>query len=104
MENYLTVITPKYFSRFNQILENNGGKFLVGKNVSFADIRLVNHIEFFSEMTQLNLIEKYSHLTELVNNIRDIPRINEWMTKRPVTCVRKEEEEYDAFHNIQIPM
>lgn len=100
IENYLSVITPKYFSRFNRMLENNDGKWLVGQNVTFADVRLVNHIEFFSEMTQTDLIERYSHLKELVENVKEIPRVKKWMSTRPVSSVRNEEDEYDAFHNV----
>lgn len=99
-ENYMNVVTPKYFSKFNQILERKSGQYLVGESVTFADVRLVNHIEFFSEMTQTNLIANFSYLQELVLNINNIPRIKEWMSKRPVSSVRKEEEEYDAFHNV----
>ncbi len=97
MEHYLTIVTPKYFSQFNQILENKIGKYLVGESVTFADIRLVNHIEFFSEMTEANLIELYTHLQELVKYINDMHRIKRWKSKRPLSSVRKEEMEYDAF-------
>lgn len=100
LENYMSVVTPKYFSKFDRILRDKSGQYLVGDSVSYADIRLFNHIEFFSEMTETNLIANYSHLQELIGNIKNIPKIKEWMSRRPVSSVRKEEEEYDAFHHV----
>ncbi|XP_037028435.1 glutathione S-transferase 1-like [Bradysia coprophila] len=100
LENYMSVITPKYFSKFDQNLERKNGQYMVGESVTFADVRLVNHIEFFSEMTETNLIADFPYLQELARNITNIPRIKKWMSQRPVSSVRKEEEEYDSFHHV----
>jgi len=77
---------PKYFDKFNEILENNGG-FLVGKRLSYADFYIAHNFQFYNEMygKDGNLFIKYPAIQTHQNLVLNTPGIKEWIEKRAVT-------------------
>jgi len=83
IEKFLGEATPKYMSKCSEILEKNGGEFLVGKSLTFADIYLFNLIDYYSQMTKEDMIKGFPVLQAFCKGIGSIPEIKEWVEKRP---------------------
>ncbi|KAJ6643345.1 Glutathione S-transferase [Pseudolycoriella hygida] len=74
----------KFISRFNAMLEANGG-FFVGSKITWADIIVVNAIDFMEKLWGLNIAEGYPFVKKLMENVFNADGIKEWIEKRPDT-------------------
>jgi len=75
---------PKYFGKWNEILEKNSG-FLVGKKFSYADFAIATGIEFFNSKFGPAVLDQYPALKAHLASVFAAPGIREWVAKRPVT-------------------
>jgi glutathione S-transferase len=58
------------------------GKYILGDKLCFADIALANSIESLGE----DIFVAFPQLKEYMERVHSIPRIAEWIEKRPVTA------------------
>ncbi|XP_064627122.1 S-crystallin SL11-like [Lineus longissimus] len=81
------VILPKHFEIFEKALcKNKGGDgFCVGDKLSIADIQLFHVLGWVSE--QKEVLATFSKCLAFFGRIKEIPRIKEWLEKRPVTTI-----------------
>lgn len=77
-------VFPKYLKKFNQILEKNGGKYFVGKNITVVDINIGNYLQIFSEIYD-GLLDAYPLVKAHQATVFNTPGIKEWIAKRPKT-------------------
>lgn len=75
---------PKYLKRFSEILEKNGGKYFVGKNITVADINIANYLQIFSEVFE-GILNDYPLVKAHQDTVFNTPGIKEWVAKRPKT-------------------
>jgi len=85
-KNFDEVVVPKYLSKFDKIVADNGGQFLVGKRVSWIDLQLAHFLDFFAIQAP-TLLDNYENLKKLKESVFEIPQIKAWMEKRPVTAM-----------------
>lgn len=74
----------KYISRFNTMLEANGG-FFVGSQLTWADIIVANSIDFCEKLFQVSITEGYPAVKKNLDSVFSAKGIKEWIEKRPVT-------------------
>jgi len=79
------VDTPLYFGRFNSLLEKKGNTWLVGNQLTYADIVLVHVATSFSTAFDLNLSKGFPAIEKLIAAVHSEPKIKAWLDKRPVT-------------------
>jgi len=83
----LEVHVPKYFGKFDSIIEANGGKWLVGQNVTWADLQVVSGVEQFETLFEPAILDKYPNVKKLRDAVMALPQIQEWVEKRPKTAM-----------------
>lgn len=74
----------KFISRFNKILEANGGLF-VGSSITWADIVVASTIDFSEKFWNVPLTDGYPAVKQLLDTVFNAKGIKEWIAKRPVT-------------------
>ena len=79
------VATPKYLGKINEFLEENGGDFIVGRRLSWADLLVYNFITYLEGIYKMDLTDDYPALRRLVLRVGNIPQIASWVAKRPKT-------------------
>jgi glutathione S-transferase len=84
-KSFREVACPLYLSKFNAIVEANGGKDLVGGKETWADFFLVVFLELFEDTVDKDLLKDYPALQNLKRTIHSIPQIKDWIAKRPET-------------------
>lgn len=84
IENAVKTGREKFISRFNAILEANGGHF-VGSNITWADIVAACTIDFDEKMWNVSITEGYPAVKKLLETVFSAKGIKEWIAKRPVT-------------------
>jgi len=87
-KTFMGTTLPTYLTRFNKIVEANGGNYLVGKRLSWVDLYLVNFIQIWEDNLDSKLLSSYPALTKLKSNVLSIPAIKDWVADRK-----------DAFYN-----
>ncbi|CAL8122953.1 unnamed protein product [Orchesella dallaii] len=80
-----TISKQKFLNVFNSIVEKNGGKRLVGKSITWADIYLTHALQNIEMITGLSLVSEFPALKELMNEVLNVPSIKSWIEKRPKT-------------------
>jgi len=83
LDNYV----PKYFGKFDSIIEGNGGKWLVGEKLTWADIQIVSGVEQFETLFEPTILDKYPNVKKLRDTVLALPQIKEWIEKRPKTVL-----------------
>jgi glutathione S-transferase len=75
---------PAYLKHMTEILTKNGGLYMVGKGLTWADIGVSMMIEIMSNEDS-TLLTKCPPLGDLMKRVHSQPRIKAWMEKRPKT-------------------
>jgi len=78
---------PKYFDKFTAIQEANGGQWMVGQSVTWADIHLAIAVDFFATTVDATVVEGFPVLKALKESVYELPQIKAWLEKRPVTAM-----------------
>jgi len=71
-----------YMGKFNKIVKENGGKFLVGSGPSLADFCMAHFINMMQERFP-QVLTAYPDLTKAGEGILALPKVSEWIAKRP---------------------
>ncbi|KAK7866815.1 hypothetical protein R5R35_005247 [Gryllus longicercus] len=77
---------PTYFSQFEKILKENDGYFVNGK-LSYADLLFAGTAEYFNNVMKFDVFEGYPLAKALVEKVHNLPRIKEWVARRPQTLL-----------------
>ena len=73
---------PRVLGQIEKRLKVRGGEFLVGNQISWADIQT---FFFCSELDDKDVLLKNPEVTKLIKKIGEIASISSWMEKRPKT-------------------
>nr|XP_014285065.1 glutathione S-transferase-like [Halyomorpha halys] len=75
---------PFYMTRLENVLKKNGGYLANGK-LSWAEFYIVGYCTSLPGLIGIDLTEKYPFFKELTDRIHSLPRIKEWVKRRPNT-------------------
>uniref|UniRef100_A0A1B6HN43 glutathione transferase n=1 Tax=Homalodisca liturata TaxID=320908 RepID=A0A1B6HN43_9HEMI len=82
----LSTTAPFYLSRLDAHVKANNGYLANGK-LSWADLYFAAISDYLSFMYGSDITAGYPNLTELREKVLALPKIKEWVSKRPVTNV-----------------
>lgn len=83
-EKLIKEVSPSFFKQFEQKLAQNGSGYLIGDSLTWVDIYLVALAEWLGEKKDA-LFAFFPKLKAHDEKIRGLPKIAEWIAKRPVT-------------------
>jgi len=76
----------RFLNKFNEIVEKNDGRHLVGQKLTWADLWLVYVIEDIEMVGGINLAsDKYPGIQALMRTVYAVPQVKEWIAIRPKT-------------------
>lgn len=85
-KHLVEISIPTYFTKFDKIQVKNGGQFMIGQNVTWADLWIANLVdrldERFSKDIEWNL---YPNLKKMKDGFFAIPQIKNYIDKRPAS-------------------
>ena len=85
-KNLTETMIPRYLGRFSKLIELNGGKWLIGTGVTWADLALAIMTDtLVLKFPDLGLEDKYPHVKNLRDSVNALPQIKKWLQTRPVT-------------------
>ncbi|XP_071647921.1 glutathione S-transferase-like isoform X2 [Temnothorax longispinosus] len=77
---------PYYLERLDAQVKKNGGYF-VGGTLTWADLTFVALLDDLSfmmtMMNEVDIVEKYENLKQLLKKVEELPAIKSWIGKRP---------------------
>lgn len=73
---------PKYLKRFNTIKHENGGDYLVGKEITWADIVLADKLERLESDFGANFLNSYPHLRKLKEVVLGCQQLKDYVAGR----------------------
>jgi glutathione S-transferase len=78
---------PTFLAMFEKLLkENDGGdKFIVGAELTWADLALINFLSWVDLGEGGDQVAKYPKLKALRGKVEGLPKIKAWIDKRPKT-------------------
>ncbi|KAL1139557.1 hypothetical protein AAG570_006540 [Ranatra chinensis] len=84
-EPLMSETVPYYLKKFDELVKENGG-YLANGALSWGDLYFVAVSDYLSGMLEFDICEKYSNLKALKDKVLEIPKIKEWIKKRPETA------------------
>ncbi|XP_054261333.1 glutathione S-transferase-like [Macrosteles quadrilineatus] len=84
-ETYIKETLPFYFKKLDETVKENGG-YLANKKLSWVDFLFVTITDFLNFTTGLpDVTADYPNLHKLKQSILNLPKIQQWVAKRPKT-------------------
>jgi len=83
-ENLKTVIVPGFGKSMTAILTKNGGQYMVGNGLTWADIAIADIVDLMAKKNK-DVLTKCPPLLDLTKRVNNLPNIKAWIAKRPVT-------------------
>jgi glutathione S-transferase len=77
-------VWPTNLEYFEKQLAKNGNGYLVGSEMSWADLYLCQMTDFLFDKKD-QILSKFPNVKQLDLNIRSLPRIADWIKRRPVS-------------------
>jgi len=77
------VAVPRYLGKFEKILQANGGNFLVGSSLSYADLSLLHFVPYAVVVFEEDVLQNYPVLKKHVEKLASLPKIKEYLDSRP---------------------
>lgn len=93
LEKFLTQIVPVFLEKLKNILEKNGGDWLVGSGVTWTDVFGAYTMEFIENIIGKEGVEKaFASCPEIQKHFQkvyDLPQIRAWILARPPAPTEK---------------
>jgi len=70
---------PMYFTRFAEFLEDSGGEYVAGPNLTYADLVLANFLDVCEDNINPDILNDFPTLKALKEEIFEIPEIAAWI-------------------------
>ena len=74
---------PKWIGQMEKILDANGGEYLVGADLTWADIAVAVNLSHLTDMFKVEWEPKSSKLAAFQKKIYSLPNIKKWIDTRP---------------------
>ncbi|CAL8089297.1 unnamed protein product [Orchesella dallaii] len=85
--NFLSNIAPRFFGNLESSIAKNGDSpYLVGKNLTWIDLQAAHYLDIFDTIIP-NVLDTFPKLGKLKTTVYKIPKIAEWIEKRPKTNI-----------------
>jgi glutathione S-transferase len=84
-KSLLDVALPKYLPKFESIIKNSEGEFLLGNNVTWADLHIAHTLQNLKDTVIEFCLDDYPNLQKFTDAVFNIPKIKTWVEKRPKT-------------------
>merc|ERR1712154_491807 len=92
IDELISTELPCFLGLIQQVLKDNGGKYLVGSELTWADLMLVDFLDTIVTGHALmpayknpSALENYKSLSDYKNQIESLPKIRAYLQKRPNT-------------------
>jgi len=92
IEEFKTKTLPAHLDVMQKVLDEKKGKYLVGSDLTWADLVFICGLDMYvnghgmmPEYENKNALKDYQTITEYKKNIENLPKIKEWIEKRPQT-------------------
>jgi glutathione S-transferase len=85
-EKYTAENLPKFIKSMEKRLEENGGQWLVGSDLTWADIALANQFSWIDSFG-VEWKKRTPKLEAFQAKIYNMPNIKAWIAKRPVSAL-----------------
>ena len=82
---FLAETLPNFLKHMEVTIKANGGKYLVGNDVTWADLAVANTIAALTGMLGSEWQKEAPALKAYVDGINNLPRIKKWIETRPKT-------------------
>jgi len=73
---------PKYLGKFNELQPESGGNFLVGKNVTWADVHAACMLTKLEDTVGADVLDSYPNLKKVKNTVYTIPEIKAYLDSK----------------------
>lgn len=74
---------PKWIGQMEKILDANGGEYLVGGDLTWADIAVAVNLSHLTDMFKVEWEPKSSKMAAFQKKIYSLPNIKKWIDTRP---------------------
>lgn len=74
-------IMPLYFEKFARFLEDSGGEYLAGPNLTYADLAVANFLDVCEDNVNPDILNDFPTLKALKEEVFEIPAIAEWVAQ-----------------------
>ncbi|CAL8121646.1 unnamed protein product [Orchesella dallaii] len=81
-KDLLNVHIPKYFGKFEELLNTSGGKYIAGSVLTYADLAVANFLDVATEMIGPDVLDDFPGLQELKDLVFALPPIQQWCANR----------------------
>ena len=79
----MEVSKPKYLGRFSKIVEDNGGKYLVGDGITVADVYLCYFLAYWEKFFKLDFTSGFPVIQNMIKQFESNPKIRNWHETSP---------------------
>merc|ERR1712088_256373 len=86
-EKFMKEDIPPFMKNLAQALKDNGGQWLVGGDVTYADIMMAMLLGFIDQRNPGVLEKQTPLLHKHAQKVMGLPKIKEWVSKRPKTAM-----------------
>uniref|UniRef100_A0A6M2DQM2 glutathione transferase n=1 Tax=Xenopsylla cheopis TaxID=163159 RepID=A0A6M2DQM2_XENCH len=84
MKEVQDTLIPFFTEKFEKIAKANNGHLALGR-LTWADFVFAGVIEYMSFISQTDFLGKFPGLKSIYNNVATLPKVKEWIAKRPKT-------------------
>ncbi|ODM90470.1 Glutathione S-transferase [Orchesella cincta] len=81
-KDLLDIHLPKYLSKFEELLDSSGGRYIAGTTLTYADLAVANFLDVATEMIGPDILDDFPGLQELKENVFSLPPIQQWCATR----------------------
>jgi len=74
-----------FLDRYNNFLAENGGKFFVGEDFTWADIAVAEYLNYIEEAIDQMVLDRYPALSDLVRRVHQHPNVQFHVSQREKT-------------------
>ena len=86
-ETFAKETLPMILGQLEKLLVKNGGKYFVGNDVTWADLEVANVLSNMEAQHGEGVFGPNSKLKDHTHHILNLPKIKEWIEKRPKTAM-----------------
>merc|ERR1712027_45604 len=83
-KKHAEVTVPTALGQLETKLATRGGQYFVGNNFTWADLHTFMYV---SDLPDKSVLKSFPKLANLVERVRNIPNIKNWVETRPVTAM-----------------
>lgn len=80
-ETFVTTLAPKCLEVLEAIKQKNGGDFLVGKVLTWADINIADKLQILEDTVKADILRDYPGLAKFKAVVFAVPKLKEYIEK-----------------------